>query len=105
MRSLLGPIAERTIQNFHCDIAFIGADSIDPDLGIYTPLLTEASLSRTMIEIAKKVIVVVDSAKFDRKSLVKISGLQPIDVIITDKNISETALEKLRAADIEMVVV
>ncbi|HHH49749.1 MAG TPA: DeoR/GlpR transcriptional regulator, partial [Saprospiraceae bacterium] len=105
MRSLIGPIAENTLQNFHVDLAFIGADSISVEGGIYTPVVAEATLSRIMIQIAQKVIVVLDSSKFDQKSLVKISDLKPVDVIITDKNIPKEALKKLNKMSIELALV
>ncbi len=105
MRSLIGPITVKTISEFHCDIAFIGADSISVEGGIYTPLISEASISRAMIKIAKKVIVVVDSSKFSRKSLAKISSLKHIDTIITDQNISKSDLIKLKDFNIEIILV
>jgi len=50
MRSLIGPITVKTIGEFHCDIAFIGADCISVDSGIFTPLISEAAVSRAMIK-------------------------------------------------------
>jgi len=105
MRSLIGPITVKTISEFHCDIAFIGADCISVDSGIYTPLISEAAISRAMIKIAKKVIVVLDSSKFARKSLAKISSLNYVDIIITDKNIPREALSTLEKSSIKVVLV
>jgi len=105
MRSLIGPITVKTIGEFHCDIAFIGADCISVDSGIFTPLISEAAVSRAMIKIAKKVIVVVDSSKFSRKSLAKISSLNFVDLIITDNNIKEDDLNALKSSGIEIILV
>lgn len=105
MRSLIGPIAEKTLKNFNVDLAFIGADSISVEGGIYTPVVAEASLSRMMMRIAQKVIVVLDSSKFEQKSLVKISELNMVDVIITDKKVPKDALKKLNQMSLELVLV
>lgn len=102
MLSLNGPLAVQAIQNFHCDVAIIGADSLSKD-GIYTPLLSEAILSRKMMEVAQKVILATDSSKLQRKSLVKISGLDAIDLLITDKHISQTVLKELTSADLKVI--
>lgn len=92
MRSLVGSMAEKSILNYHCDIAFLGADGIHAEMGISTPQIEEAALSEKMIQIANQVIVVSDSSKFGRKSFVKISDFDTIDVIITDKNIKDQDL-------------
>ena len=41
-----------------------------------------------MIEIAKEVIVLVDSSKFKKRSLAFICTIEQIDKVITDTNIS-----------------
>lgn len=87
MRSLVGSLAENNLLNYNCDIAFIGTDGIDSEYGISTPIFSEATLGRTMIEIAKKVIVVSDSSKFEKRSFAKIADISSIDIIITDKKL------------------
>ena len=105
MRSLVGSFAEKNILNFYCDIAILGADSIIPEMGFYTPQQYEAALSQTMMKIAKKVIVVADSSKFGRKSFVRIGELSDIDVLITDDGIPPEALTKLhRYKSLEVVI-
>jgi len=105
MRSLMGSMAEKNLLNYYCDITFIGADSIDSERGIYTPLEFESSLSQTMMKIGKRVIVVVDSTKFDNDSLVRISPMEDIDIIITDNNISGDDFKHLSKLGLELVVV
>jgi DeoR family transcriptional regulator of aga operon len=105
MRSLVGSMAEKSLSNYHCDIAFLGADGVDVSSGIYTPQIEEAALSQKMIEIANRVIVVCDSTKFGRKSFVKIGELKDIDVIITDNRVKEKDIEKLLEKDITIDIV
>ena len=105
MRSLIGPMAERSLLNYHCDVAFLGVDGLDADHGIFTPVLHEATLSRVMMEISSKVIVVADSSKFLRKSFVKIAPIHDVDVIITDKAIPAYQKDKLEALDLELLLV
>lgn len=100
MRSLVGPMAERSMMNYYCDIAFLAVDGIDAEHGIYTPVIHEATLCRTMMEVSEKVIVVCDSSKFLRKSFVKIAPISEVDVIITDTGIPAAEKSKLMEMDI-----
>jgi len=105
MRSLVGSMAEKSILNYHCDIAFLGTDGIDPEMGISTPQIEEAALSEKMIQIANQVIVVSDCSKFGRKSFVKFGNISEIDIIITDKGIKEEDLNQYADFTVEIVVV
>ena len=105
MRSMVGPMAERNLLNYYCDIAFIGVDGIDTEHGIYTPVIHEASLCRTMMEISNKVVVVCDSSKFLKKSFVKIAPMKHVDVIITDAGIPAAEKKKLERMNIKIVIV
>jgi len=87
--SLIGSIAEIGIGNIYSDKLFLGVDGIDSQNGITTPNLDEAHLNRLMIEKSKEVFVVTDSSKFDKQSMALITGLENVDILITDKNITE----------------
>ena len=105
MRSLVGPMAERNLLQYYCDIAFLAVDGIDCDYGISTPVVFEATFCKTMIDIAKRVIVVSDSSKFQRRSFVKIASMDEIDMIITDQGIPEEQRAKLEKMQIDLVLV
>lgn len=105
MRSMIGPMAERNLMNYHCDIAFLAVDGIDVNDGIFTPVIHEATLSRIMMHISKKTIVVCDSSKFLRKSFVKIAPISDVDIIITDTGIPKAVKNRLKELQIELVIV
>jgi len=87
--SLIGSIAETSINNIYADKLFLGVDGIDADFGITTPNMEEAHLNRLMIERSKEVFVVTDSSKFEKRSMANITGLENINYLITDVNIPE----------------
>lgn len=91
-----GPLTEDNIEKFRADIAFIGADGVDCDGNTFTDNLEVASLSRRMAKNSSKVIVVSDSSKLGRESMVKVLGGGDYDMIITDSGVSEKALCKLK---------
>ena len=103
--SLIGPIAENSIKNFHCDKCFLGVDGIDSKSGIFTPNPEEANLNKMMIEASKEIIVVTDSSKFKRKSFAFIAPLSKINYVITDSKIPEDELKNLQEMDIKVILV
>ena len=103
--SLVGPEAERAMHNYYFDRLFLGVDGLDFEHGLTTSNSLEAELNRIMVERSSSVIAVTDSSKFGRHSFSYICDLTPIDMVITDTNISEEFEKKLNQYDIEVVKV
>jgi len=103
--SLIGSIAENSINNFYCDKLFIGVDGIDTQTGIFTPNPEEAQLNRLMIELSKEIIVVTDSSKFKRKSFAFIAPISKINMVVTDSKIPEDELKNLQNLGIKVILV
>jgi DeoR family transcriptional regulator of aga operon len=102
--SLVGPFASKNLKSLYVDKAFIGVDGFDPSLGAFTPNIEEAFLNEIMIDIAKEVILVADSSKFNRKSLAHICPVSRIDVIITDEGISPSDKKKLEDHGVRVII-
>lgn len=102
--SMVGPIAEKSLKSFFVDKAFISADGCDTKQGLFTPNIEEASLNAIMIEIAKEVILVADSSKFSRRSLVLFCGLDRIKMVVTDRGIPGDDQRRLEDAGILVVI-
>ncbi|WP_236973931.1 transcriptional repressor AgaR [Membranihabitans maritimus] len=102
--SLVGILAEKGFRNYFCDKLFLGVDGFDINHGISTPSIEEAHLNQIMIEISKEVIVVCDSSKFERRGFAFIAPMSKIDIVVTDKNISEDAKSKLEGAGVKVII-
>lgn len=102
--SLIGPLAERNLQNLYVDKVFIGVDGFDTRHGIYTPVIEEAHLNEIMIRIAKEVIVVADSTKFQRRSFAYICDIDKIHKVITDSGIPEEDKKRLEDSGIKVII-
>lgn len=96
--ALVGPMAESSLSKVKVDKLFLGVDGWDPQAGLTTPNLEEASVNRQMISIARQVILVADHSKFGRVCFAQIAGLESVHTIITDQKLSE---EKARLIDSE----
>ena len=87
--ALIGPQTEKMIDNFHVDKAIISCKGIDKNIGITDSNEADVEIKKHMINAAKEVILVVDSAKFDKISFIKMENFSNIDYIATDTNPSE----------------
>lgn len=103
-RAMVGQIAENVIKNFRVDKAFIGANGISAEAGLTTPNYTEAQTKKAMIDIANKVIIVIDSSKFNKVNLAVISPVSEITTIITDSAADRKVLAEFEELGIELKI-
>ncbi|MBQ5352810.1 MAG: DeoR/GlpR family DNA-binding transcription regulator [Alistipes sp.] len=100
-----GESADETLSTMVCSKFFMGVDGFDPDFGITTSTIEEAVLSRKMMAAASKVIVLTDSSKFSRHGFGRVSSIEEIDVVITDKGIAPEMVKIIEEAGIELIIV
>ncbi|NMD57944.1 MULTISPECIES: DeoR/GlpR family DNA-binding transcription regulator [Tsukamurella] len=77
-----GTVAE--IAGLRTDVAILGANGLSAERGLSTPDADEAAVKTAMVRAADVVVLVADSSKFARESLVAFAGLDAIDVLVTD---------------------
>jgi DeoR family transcriptional regulator of aga operon len=76
------------IGEFNVDFAVMGADAVDAQ-AITNTNSNEVAMKRAMLEAARQVLVVADSSKFGRSALVRVAGLEAVDLILTDDGLDE----------------
>lgn len=81
------------LKNFQFDIAFVGTEGIDVDLGVTLPNEEDAYTKKMVMQQAKKIVMVADHTKFGLTHLYRAMELKYIDLIITDLD-EETPLFK-----------
>ncbi len=103
--SLSGPMAEAALANLQADRLYLGADGLDPEIGVMTPHLQEAELNAKMIRISRQVVVVADSSKLIRRNIALIAKVEQIHMLITDRAAPAEAVEELRRRGVEVRLV
>jgi len=103
--SLSGPMAEATLANLQADRLYLGADGLDPEIGVMTPHLQEAELNAKMIRISRQVVVVADSSKLLRRNISLIAKVEQIHMLITDRAAPAASIEETAAAGVEVRLV
>jgi len=102
--SVIGHHSEMILKETACSKLFLSIDAIDLEHGLYTSNTLEAHLNQKMIESSKEVIILADSTKFGKKSFGRICGIDQIDHIITDSNISSAIVKKVQSLGIKITV-
>jgi len=101
--SVVGPIAEKMLEGFSCNLLFMGADGIDVSFGITTTNALEASLNQRMMKSAQKIILLADSSKFGRRGFGKICDLSQLDLIITDRGMPDGLYDQIESLGVEVI--
>ena len=101
--SLLGPIAERTLAEFHVDVAFYSAFGINSEHGLYGAHALEASTDRSLLASAASITVLADHTKFTQRGPVRLAAPGSIDCVITDVAADPDSLSALRSQGVEVV--
>jgi DeoR/GlpR family transcriptional regulator of sugar metabolism len=101
---LVGHIAERTIQDFHLDVALIGVDGLDFTHGLSTFTIAEAHAAALYIEHAREVWVVTDHSKIGATAPALIAPLARVSRVITDSGLPQAAAESFAAAGVAVTL-
>lgn len=103
--SLVGPIAEDSLQHINADKLFLGVDGIHFEFGLTTPNLMEARVNQLMIKKSIEVILVSDSSKFGKRSMSFIADIGSVQQVITDKGIHNDDLRSLEELGVKVFLV
>jgi DeoR/GlpR family transcriptional regulator of sugar metabolism len=103
--SYVGPLAERSLENYHVDKAFLSCKGIDLNSGLSDSNEWQALLKRKMIERSNKTFLMVDSSKFGYREFSHISTLDHVDEMIVDIKLPPHSQEKLKEKNIIITTV
>jgi DeoR/GlpR family transcriptional regulator of sugar metabolism len=102
--TMVGPISENQLHHFNAAKAILGADAVDPEHGLCSPLHSTAQTKQAMIRSARELIVVADALKLGRSALYRVAPLEAVSTLVTDDRADPDILEAFRACGTEVVV-
>ena len=102
--SFQGQVAEQVLRSYDFDQLFIGADGIDLERGT-TTFNELLGLSRVMAEVAREVIVMVESDKVGRRIPNLELPWKDIHTLITDERLDEKARQQIKAHGVKLLCV
>jgi DeoR/GlpR family transcriptional regulator of sugar metabolism len=101
----VGSLAHISVEQLRGYKAFQGGDGIDFEFGLSAVDQESALLAKTVLSNARETYVVADHSKFENPSLLyKITGIEDIDHLVTDRPLSAAWARKCRELKINVVV-
>lgn len=100
--ALVGPAAIESVGEIFVDKVFIGVDGIHIEHGLTTNYPDQATIHRAMMRQARKKIVVADHRKIGAVGTALIAPVSEVDILITDKGVSDEAIAPFVSIGIEV---
>ncbi|WP_346845325.1 DeoR/GlpR family DNA-binding transcription regulator [uncultured Rothia sp.] len=100
----IGAQAAEHFSTIRPDIAFIGVNGLNAEFGLSTPGLNEAIVKTAIVKSARRVVLLCDSAKFGKESLIRFAGLEDVDTLITDQAPEGDLAVALEESNVEVVI-
>lgn len=101
----LGNDISPLLDNLHIDTAFLTVSGVHPSVGFTDISFSEARIQHQMHQLASRSIVLADSSKFGKASLVKLFALPEADAIITDNGLDDALQAAVRQTNVKLIVV
>jgi DeoR/GlpR family transcriptional regulator of sugar metabolism len=100
---LLGPVCDDMLSRISADVLVLGMAGVTPE-GLSDSNTLIVGTVRKMIEVSRRVIVVVDHTKFGRKSMVHVAPLSEVDVVVTDSGLDPEHQRMLKEYKIDCIL-
>lgn len=93
--TFVGPHAEEFFKTVQTKTFFLGATGLAWPEGISDPNVFEIQVKKAMAERAERVVLLIDSSKFGRRSLYPSIALSQVSALVTDAAAPKELLEQL----------
>ena len=99
-------VGEEAVRFFdrEIDVAFIGADALDPSLGVFSQNIREAQVERAMAKAAKRTYVLCDHTKLGRSGLTQVALISDVVGVVTGRQADGDVLLLMRRAGLELIL-
>lgn len=101
--SIINSQTVRYIKQHHADAAFLSCRGFDCDYGASDYLEGESEIKKCYVEQAEKVILLVDSSKWNKKFFFQSVPIKKISAIVTDKRMPNEMYHTLKENNIPVL--
>lgn len=101
--SVSGPDATESIENINIDIAFMSASGFSLSGGFTVSNIYECELKKKIVRKAKRLIMLMDSAKINKSMAFTFAGLKDIDVWVAENELPPDVRAEALANGVELI--
>lgn len=101
----VGPMTDRFVEGLNFGVTVMGVDGISAEGGLTTHDAVEARTDQGFAERSQRLVVVADSSKVGRVTLSRIVPLSRAALLVTDVDAPADAVDRLRDAGLEVLLV
>jgi DeoR/GlpR family transcriptional regulator of sugar metabolism len=102
--AIVGSTAIRELDSYYAKLAFIGTAGFSDASGVTAHIYDESEVPQKMVKRSEKSVLLTDSSKWNKCSLIKMMELRDVDVIITDSALPLDAQRKIRDLGVELIL-
>jgi DeoR/GlpR family transcriptional regulator of sugar metabolism len=99
-----GREVESMYEELNADVLFLSASGLSLEKGLTDPEWLDTSIKKAMIRSSNKVILLIDSHKFELVSSRTFATVQDVNLIITDSNLDDKTLKNYEQSGIPMIL-
>jgi DeoR family transcriptional regulator of aga operon len=100
---LIGPLATGILRDLMLDVAFLGVDAVDVQLGAAAHNEGEAAINQLMAARARRIVLVADSSKLGQHAFARICPIDRVDTLVTDSLAAQELTAGFTTAGVEVI--
>lgn len=104
-RDFCGYLTEEAIKNLRFTKCFVGADGYSEDMGILASDFGTARINQTVAQNSAYRILLADSSKYGKSSVVCYAPFSEINCIVTDTGLDHDICERFKGAGVNVITI
>ncbi|MCW6004945.1 DeoR/GlpR family DNA-binding transcription regulator [Micromonospora sp. CPCC 205371] len=100
---LVGPLGSALLREVTLDVALLGVDAIDAQLGAAAHHEGEASMNNLMVARAKRVVIIADASKLGGHAFARICPIERVETLVTDSGAADETIATFEAAGVQVI--